>query len=292
MVVSTLRPSRLPALRRPNRSKVVLPAVPDIATVIPTFRRPEPLVEALKSVLAQEVDVEIVVVDDSPEQSARDAVASLNAKQITYLANPTPTGGWPSRVRNLGWPRTQAPLIHFLDDDDLVPEGHYRRALQAMQRNPDAGVVFGRIAAFGDAEALEHEVAFFQASAARANHCQRFGRKWGFAAEQLFKQTMLVCSASLTRRRVVERIGGFDPQVRLAEDIDYHARAFREGGAAFIDDVTLHYRITSTSLMHSNHDISQVKASYAHMFKRYQATHGRADFLALKVFAKTLLKAA
>jgi GT2 family glycosyltransferase len=266
--------------------------VADIATVIPTFRRPQALLAAIQSALAQDVDVEIVVVDDSPEQSARDAVAALGGKQVTYLPNPAPSGGWPSRVRNLGWPRTRAAFIHFLDDDDLVPEGHYRRALEAMRRNPDAGVVFGRVATFGDADALEHEVAFFQDSAARAHRCARFGTKWAFAAEQLFNPTLLVCSASLTRRGVVERIGGFDPQVRLAEDVDYHARAFREAGAAFIDEVTLHYRVTPTSLMHANHDLSQVEASYAHMFTRYQRTHGRADFLALKLFAKTVLKAA
>jgi GT2 family glycosyltransferase len=262
-----------------------------VATVIPTFRRPQPLVEAIRSVLAQKVDVEIVVVDDSPEQSARDAVASLNAREVTYLPNPTPTGGWPSRVRNLGWPKTSAPFIHFLDDDDLVPEGHYLRALEAMRRHPDAGVVFGRIAPFGDSDALEHEVRFFNDSADRARRCARFGPRWAFAAEQLFNSPLLVCSASLARRSVVERIEGFDPQVRLAEDVDYHARAFRVGGAAFIEETTLHYRISASSLMHSNHDLSQVQASYTHMFSRYQRTWGRADFTALKLFARTVLKA-
>jgi GT2 family glycosyltransferase len=262
-----------------------------VATVIPTFRRPQPLVEAIQSVLAQKVDVEIVVVDDSPEQSARDAVAALKAPEVTYLPNPSPTGGWPARVRNLAWPRTRAPYVHFLDDDDLVPEGHYLRALEAMRRHPEVGVVFGRIAPFGDSDSLEHEVRFFNESANRARRCARFGPKWAFAAEQLFNLPLLVCSASLARRSVVEGIAGFDPLVRLAEDVDYHARAFRFGGAAFLEETTLHYRISSSSLMHSNHDLSQVQSSYTHMFDRYQRTWGRADFTALKLFARTVLKA-
>src|SRR5882724_3368564 len=40
----------------------------DLAVVIPTFRRPKELQAAVESVLAQRVGVEVVVVDDSPEQ--------------------------------------------------------------------------------------------------------------------------------------------------------------------------------------------------------------------------------
>src|SRR5262245_23068129 len=104
----------------------------DIAVVIPTFRRPKQLAAALESVLAQDVRVEVVVVDDSPEQSARETVEGFGSIWVKYVANPHPSGGRPSRVRNLGWPLTRAPVLHFLDDDDLVPEGHYRAGLSEL----------------------------------------------------------------------------------------------------------------------------------------------------------------
>jgi GT2 family glycosyltransferase len=264
----------------------------EIATIIPTFRRPKELRDALASVLSQGVDVELIVVDDSPEGSARDVVTSVGSSVITYMPNPAPTGGWPARVRNLGWPKTTAPFLHFLDDDDLVPEGHYKRALHAMKTHPEAGVVFGRISPFGESQTLKFEVQFFQDSAARAARCARFGPKWAFAAEQLFNPPLLVGSASLARREVVERIGGFDPEIRLMEDVDYHARAFRAAGAAFIDETTLHYRITATSLMHGAKDLSEVNRSYDHMHARYRDTWGVSDFTALKLFARTVLKVA
>jgi GT2 family glycosyltransferase len=262
----------------------------EIAIIIPTFRRPQLLLEALKSVLSQEVATEIFVVDDSAEQSARDVVASLKAPQLTYLPNPSPTGGWPSRVRNLAWPRTTAPFVHFLDDDDLVPHGHYRRALEALRKNSDAGIVFGHISPFGDPDTLEHEVHFFRDSALRSERCARFGPRWAFSAEQLFNIPLLVCSASLSRRALVERVNGFDPLVRLCEDVDYHARAFRAGGAVFLDELTLHYRISPTSLMHGNKDVAPVIETYAHMHARYRETWGHADFMALKLFARTVLR--
>jgi GT2 family glycosyltransferase len=266
-------------------------AAPEISVVIPTFRRPRELTAAIESVLAQGVPVEVVVVDDSPEQSARETVAHLGAPQVTYLTMPVPTGGRPAAVRNHGWPKTSAPVLHFLDDDDLVPEGHYREGLATLAARTDVGAVFGRVVPFGHEASLEHENRFFADAARRARRAMRFGPRLGFAAELLFNLPLLVGSASLVRRPVVEAIGGFDTgaELKYCEDVDYHCRAFRHGGATWVDRITLHYRITPTSLMHANGVGEAVNASYRHMRTRYEATHGRADLLALKLFARTVL---
>ena len=51
---------------------------PDISVIIPTYRRPGPLVEAIESVLAQKgANCEILVIDDCPEGSAEEAVRTL-----------------------------------------------------------------------------------------------------------------------------------------------------------------------------------------------------------------------
>jgi glycosyltransferase involved in cell wall biosynthesis len=228
-------------------------AVLDVSVVIPTFRRPALLREAILSVRAQTgVAVEIIVVDDSPEGSAAD-VAGEFADSVHYLKNSQPTGGVPSVVRNLGWPLARGRFVHFLDDDDRVPEGHYAAAIAAFAAHPGVGVVFGRIEPFGDApEAqLRHERAFFRGAARRAAICRRFGPRLGFAAGVIFNQTLLVCGAALIRHHCVQRLGGFDPEIRLGEDVDFFGRALREFGACFLDRTTLHYRIGSPSLMHA-----------------------------------------
>jgi glycosyltransferase involved in cell wall biosynthesis len=123
----------------------------DISVVIPTFRRPVLLREAIVSARAQTgLAVEIIVVDDSPEGSA-EAVASEFAGSVHYMRNSQPTGRCPSVVRNLGWPLAEGRFVHFLDDDDRVPEGHYAATVAAFEAHRDVGVVFGRIEPFGDA---------------------------------------------------------------------------------------------------------------------------------------------
>jgi glycosyltransferase involved in cell wall biosynthesis len=117
----------------------------DISVVIPTFRRPKELAETLASVLNQAgVSIEALVVDDSPEGSAQEVVSDARDRRVRYLRNPELTGGLPSIVRNLGWPLAQGTFVHFLDDDDLVPEGHYAAVKAAFAQHRDVGVLFGQ----------------------------------------------------------------------------------------------------------------------------------------------------
>jgi glycosyltransferase involved in cell wall biosynthesis len=269
----------------------------DISVVIPTFRRPKPLREAIASVLGQTgVSVEIIVVDDSPEASAQGVVEDIGDPRVRYLKNPAPSGGMPGMVRNLGWPLAQGDFIHFLDDDDIVPEGHYAAVKKILFERPDVGVVFGRIEPFGDApgEQMRHERTYFATAAKRALLCNRFGRRWGFAAGMLFRPSMLVCSACIIRRTCVQQVGGFDPRMRLCEDAAFYAFAIRHAGAYFMDRVSLRFRVSNPSMMHSIErdptEQEQLKHTWKLMFGRYRAERGALEFYAMKIFARTVLR--
>jgi GT2 family glycosyltransferase len=222
----------------------------EISVVIPTFRRPAESREAILSVLSQpDVDLEIIVVDDSPEGSAREVIDTITDQRVTYLKNPKPTGGMVGYVRNLAWPKAKGDYIHFLDDDDTVPQGHYDSVKNAFSAHPDVGVVFGRIKPFGNctAEELRREEIYFANAAARAAKCRKFGPRWAFVGRMLFQSVLLVCSASVVRRECVRQLGGFDPEMRFMEDGDFHVRAMRMFGAHFMDRVVIHYRVSTPS---------------------------------------------
>src|ERR1700722_5180156 len=93
----------------------------DVSVIIPTFRRPKLLLEAVASALEQaDASVEIFVIDDCPEASAEKIINHIADRRVTYLKNPIPSGGVPSIVRNIGWPLARGTFVHFLDDDDQV----------------------------------------------------------------------------------------------------------------------------------------------------------------------------
>jgi hypothetical protein len=216
--------------------------------------------------------------------------------RVTSLRNPRPTGGNPGVVRNLAWPRARGSYVHFLDDDDIVPMGHYAAVAATFAAHPRVGLVFGRVEPFGACppEQLAHERHFFAAAAADGCHCGRLGKRLGFVARTLFGPPLLVTSAGVVRRETVARVRGFDPRLGLGEDIDFFCRVMRVAGACFVDRVTLHYRIGSPSLMHDPDPPPERLAAESdgrtQLWANYRQLYGAAEFLALAALSRTVLK--
>jgi glycosyltransferase involved in cell wall biosynthesis len=269
----------------------------DFSVVIPTFRRPSELMDAISSVLRQhDATIELFVVDDSPEGSAEEAVRGLGDPRVIYLKTPNPTGGFPSIVRNIGWPMANGTFVHFLDDDDIVPEGHYAAVKAAFAANPTIGLVFGRVEPFGSGPAaqLGHERQYFADAARKAAVSGRFGSRFAFIGHMLFDNALLVCSSSVIRRECLVRLGGYDPSIRLMEDAEFHVRAMRECGVLFLDRTAIRYRVGSLSLMHSPNPTEAqkqgVRLGRRQMQLKYRKEHGALEFFVLALFARTVLK--
>ena len=268
----------------------------DVSVVVPTFRRPAQVREAVASALAQDgVRLEVLVHDDSPEASAREPILTLAAAdaRVTYRHREEPTGGNPSRVRNGGWPAARGRFVHFLDDDDRVAPGAYRDVVKAFEANPHVGVVYGRVEPFGDDPvAVARERRVFLRAAARARLYQRLGAPMLVVANQLFGGgTVLVNSACVIRKEHLAKLGGYDEQLAVVEDLEFYIRAMRAFGCVFLDRPLLEYRTGAPSLMNAAMaGDSKVPAAYRHIYEKYRAAHGPAELFALKVVGKAVLR--
>jgi glycosyltransferase involved in cell wall biosynthesis len=266
---------------------------PEISVIVPTFNRPGLLSEALKSVFAQETEaLEVIVVDDSPDCSARSEVQTFTDHRLRYIENPNPSGGFPGGVRNLGASVATGRFLHFLDDDDHVPAGLYKDIIRLFDANPGVGVLFGRVQPFGpDPKEIAREIEFFNYTARTATLLQRFGKRWPIACHMTFRCTLLVCGAGVIRRECFVGAGTFDTDLRYGEDAGFYARAIRKYGGLFIDRPFLEYRIWPHTLAHSP-DLAQKTIDDA--FKKVQARYlreaGRIDYALSKLAARTILR--
>nr|BFE63871.1 hypothetical protein GCM10020063_083970 [Dactylosporangium thailandense] len=105
-----------------NRDGLVIVQRPEVSVVIPTRNRPELVVRAVRSALAQTLtDIEIVVVVDGPDPATIAALEAVGDDRIRPVELPE-SGGAPN-ARNRGVDNARADWVAFLDDDDeWLPE--------------------------------------------------------------------------------------------------------------------------------------------------------------------------
>lgn len=260
---------------------------PDVSVIVPTFRREAALVRAVESGLAQDgVAVEVIVVDDSPEGSARAAVESLDSR-VRYVHRDEPSGGRPALVRADGARLARGRYLLFLDDDDVLEPGALGALANALDERrtlaTPPGVAFGVVTPVADDPAvLAHERRYFDVAAERARHRRT---RYGLAAALLFHDSLLVCSACMIRRDLAERVR-WDPEIAYCEDGDFFLRAIRADGFVFVDRPVLRYRAGESSLMHTAlRRRDAMRASYARIHEKYRRAHGPFEFWALRAAA-------
>ena len=127
---------------RPNINLETGPS-PLISIVIPTFNRPQLLIErALRSALAQDYSpLEVLVVTDGPDPLTEAALSAVHDSRLRALTLPYNAG--PSAVRNFGVQEARGQWIAFLDDDDeWGPEKLTRQLECARQSSFSLPLVF------------------------------------------------------------------------------------------------------------------------------------------------------
>jgi glycosyltransferase involved in cell wall biosynthesis len=117
-------------------------AKPQVSIVLPTYNRAILLERAARSVLAQAVPLELLVVDDGSTDPAMPAVLARLAKdrRVRVLAHPTNLGA--GAARNTGSNAARAPYIAFHDSDDEWLPGKLRLQIDALERSPQAGLCY------------------------------------------------------------------------------------------------------------------------------------------------------
>jgi glycosyltransferase involved in cell wall biosynthesis len=257
----------------------------DLTVVIPTFRRPENLRQALKSVLRQKgVSIEVLVVDDCPACSAEPVVQRLHDPRVRHIRQPRSCGR-PAVLRNIAWPQARGTLVHFLDEDDIVPEGHYARVKEAFTRRPRVGVVFGSMEGFGEnEEQVLGETQRFADGTRRAALAVRQGGRLALASRLLFEAPTFVGGAAVVRKQCLVAVGGYNTYLDSMEDVELYARIIRRFGAYYLDSVALRYRIGASPARRQAQE-----RNHQAVHESFRRAYGRLQFYLLKVAARTVL---
>lgn len=110
-------------------------APPRVSAVIPTYNRPDRVVRAVGSALAQsEVAIEVIVVVDGRDPPTIDALAGIADPRLRVIVPERHLGN--ADARNAAVATARAEWVAFLDDDDVWMPGKLAAQLAAAARSP------------------------------------------------------------------------------------------------------------------------------------------------------------
>jgi glycosyltransferase involved in cell wall biosynthesis len=206
--------------------------MPLVSVVIPTRNRPEMLAEAVASVLAQTfADYEIIVVSNGESADTRRASRQAAAGCVFIELDQ----GNVSAARNAGIEYAKGEWIAFLDDDDLWLPSKLERQLAEADRTGADMVACDYVEFSPDGEEILRR--------------PRFPECWP-RVKVLNRTDWWTCpSATLIRKRVLTKVGGFDPRFRRAEDNDLWRRLSWRHSIHQMDEILMRYRTGHPSAM-------------------------------------------
>ncbi|MBN9307630.1 MULTISPECIES: glycosyltransferase family A protein [unclassified Devosia] len=212
------------AARLPGAAKAVEAlGSPVVSVVMPTHNRASFVGEAIRSVIEQRfTDWELVVVDDGSVDDTRTAVAP-------YLADPRIRYVWQENAgagaaRNVGVAATRAPLLAYLDDDNLWYPDFLLRATDLFAVSPEVDFAYAALVS----DLFEH------------------GRRimWEpFNRQALTVANFIDTNVIVHRRELFEKYGYWreDPNV-AASDWDLALRMTRDKDGYPLDVLGAYYR--------------------------------------------------
>jgi glycosyltransferase involved in cell wall biosynthesis len=112
---------------------------PTVTVIIPTYRRPQLLQDAVRSVLRQTyADLKVCVYDNASGDDTKDVVAALAREdsRVHYYCNPENLGAYENFRR--GMQNVSTPFFSFLSDDDILLPKFLEVGLEGLNQHPDA----------------------------------------------------------------------------------------------------------------------------------------------------------
>ncbi|MEG4420425.1 glycosyltransferase [Microcoleus sp. LAD1_D5] len=209
---------------------------PLISVIIPAYNGDRYIVQAVESALCQTfTDLEIIVVDDGSTDSTQQVLQSY-FDRIRYIYQENQGVGV---ARNLACQLAQGEFLAFLDADDYFLPSKLEKQLACFDADPTLDMVqTGWLIVDETGREISAVKPWQQAS------------KLDLESFILYK--CVRPSAMMLRRKWWKKLGGFDSQFPLAEDLDFALRLALKGcKAVWLEETLTCYRQHNSNLMSS-----------------------------------------
>ena len=245
--------------------------IPTVSVIIPTYNHAKYLSGALQSVINQSfTNWEAVIINNYSDDDTVEIVTKFNEPRFTLFN--FRNEGVIAASRNEGLRHAKAPIIAFLDSDDIWYTDKLNRCLQEFENGADI-VCHGENWVSTDSAPR----ATFYGPVNRASH-----------KNLLFRGNCISTSATLLRKDLLNQLGGFneDQTFVTAEDYELWMRlSLSNSKIVFVDQLLGEYRrhdqnASSSVTRHLAAEIAVInvhtKLESTSLFNKFRARHRRA----------------
>jgi glycosyltransferase involved in cell wall biosynthesis len=181
--------------------------MPTASIIIATHSRPHLLPKAVASARAAGSDVEIVVVDDASSDETAKVCQSLSGINYVRVDRNQGVAG----ARNIGLVASRGKYLSFLDDDDTRLPGSLDAQIEALDREPQAGLIYGQ-AILGEQEGKTERGSY-------PAGCPQGDIFW-----KLMGRNFIPCGSVVFRRSCLSSVGLLDDSIPGLDDWDLWVR--------------------------------------------------------------------
>ncbi len=202
---------------------------PVVSVIIPTYKRPEYLRRAIKSVLSQSFqNFELIVVENGDSVEGRDVVSKFQAAnhRVRYLYRQEPD---PCLARNVGITAAKGKYIALLDNNDEWLTTKLERQTAVLDSDPSVGLVTSR-GWWVDAQGRTF-----------AEIPTNFRGAPSYTDLVLMGCFIYTLSSVMIRRSCLDEVGLFDSRYFIANDYDLYLRLARKYRFASIEQPLFKY---------------------------------------------------
>jgi glycosyltransferase involved in cell wall biosynthesis len=224
-----------------------------VSVVIPSFNHAAFVGQAIESVLAQDVDLELLVVDDASADQSRDVIASFSDPRLRFLPQAENRG--PSAALNVGIAVARGQYVTALGSDDFYLPGTLRTQLSFLDGHSQYDAVFGLPRLINE-NGKPLNIGYREFSHPFiGKHATRFA--W---LRHFFLNGNCLCHPTvMMRRRVHDVVGLYDPRLLNLQDFDLWVRMLVRGLIFF----TLPVELTARRIFANNQNLSSASVPTA-----------------------------
>ena len=212
---------------------------PTVSVIIPAYNAASYIGDTLSSVQKQSyTNWELWVIIDGATDHTEEVVLPFTQEDSRIHCMVKPNSGV-SDTRNKGFEQSKGAYLAFLDADDIWLPHNLASKIQFFQSQPAVGLVHS------DAEII-NEMGIPQGE-------YKQGKEGNLLQELLLWEGTCIPAPSsiLVKREVIEKVGGFDPDLSTAADQEFFFRVAHQYTIGRVPEVTWHYRVHQNN-MHSN----------------------------------------